>query len=258
MHVINAFLIAVSMYSKIPVPQPEWKEENMKYIFCFFPWIGAWIGGCIYLWNYLCGFFQIGTFCKVIISAAIPLLVTGGIHVDGYVDTMDALHSYGSREKKLEILKDSHIGAFAMIMLIVYGMIFLGAFSEVLSDTLLKIVCGGFFLSRCLCGISVMSFPLAKKEGMLYSFAKNSHKKIVKAFLYLQSVGCIGVLCFWSVAAGLAVSVAAIAAFGYYFYLSRKEFGGITGDTAGYFILLCEKCVVVAAACIDIFIWRLG
>lgn len=103
-----------------------------------------------------------------------------------------------------------------------------------------------------------MSFPLAKKEGMLYSFAKNSHKKVVKAFLYLQSVGCIGVLCFWSVAAGLAVSVAAIAAFGYYFYLSRKAFGGITGDTAGYFILLCEKCVVVAAACIDIFIWRLG
>ena len=42
MYVINAFLIAVSMYSKIPVPQPEWKEENMKYIFCFFPWRMDW------------------------------------------------------------------------------------------------------------------------------------------------------------------------------------------------------------------------
>lgn len=258
MKVINSFLIAVSMYSKIPVPQPVWKEENMKYIFCFFPWIGGWIGGCIYLWNHVCVFFQVGTLCRAAVSAAIPLLITGGIHVDGFVDTMDALHSYGSRERKLEILKDSHIGAFAMIMLLVYGMIVLGAFSELRSDRLLKIVCGGFFLSRCLCGISVMSFPLAKREGMLYGFADNSHKKVVKVFLYLQSIGCMALLCIWSVAAGLLASSAAMAAFGYYFYLSRKEFGGITGDTSGYFILLCEAWIVVAAACADIFIWRLG
>ena len=51
MQVIKSFFIAVSMYSKIPVPQFEWKEEDMKYIFCFFPWVGALIGGCIYFWN---------------------------------------------------------------------------------------------------------------------------------------------------------------------------------------------------------------
>ena len=54
--------------------------------------------------------------CFAFVGLAIILLVTGGIHMDGYMDTMDALHSYGSREKKLEILKDSHIGAFAVIM----------------------------------------------------------------------------------------------------------------------------------------------
>ena len=37
------------------------------------------------------------------------------IHMDGFLDTMDALNSYGSREKKLEILKDSRTGAFAVI-----------------------------------------------------------------------------------------------------------------------------------------------
>ena len=43
------------------------------------------------------------------------LLVTGGIHLDGFMDTTDARSSYGDREKKLAILKDSHVGAFAVI-----------------------------------------------------------------------------------------------------------------------------------------------
>lgn len=52
------------------------------------------------------------------------------------------------------------------------------------------------------------------------------------------------------------MAAAAVSAFGYYFYRSRKEFGGITGDTAGYFVLLCEGCMAAAAAFIDVFIWR--
>ena len=59
---------------------------------------------------------------------------------------------------------------------------------EIEDKELLKIVCSGFFLSRCLCGISAVSFPLAKREGTLFLFADSSHKKLVKAFLYLQSM----------------------------------------------------------------------
>ena len=118
--------------------------------------------------------------------------------MDGFMDTMDALHSYSPKERKLEILKDSHIGAFAVIMLAVYGLVYLGAFSEVESNVMLKIVCSSFFLSRCLCGISAVSFPLAKKDGTLYLFADSSQKRIVKGSLYLQSAACIGFMLFWS------------------------------------------------------------
>lgn len=248
MQVIRSFFIAVSMYSKIPVLQFEWKEEDMKYVFCFFPWIGALIGGMVYVWSCLCNVYQVGDLCRSAVGMAIPVLVTGGIHVDGFMDTMDALHSYGPKEKKLEILKDSHIGAFAAIMLTLYGLLFLGAFSEIREDALLKAVCGGFFLSRCLCGISAVSFPLAKKDGTLSFFAGSSHKKMVKGLLLIQSGMCIGLMLFWSFWAGLWAVAAAFLSFGYYFYRSRKEFGGITGDTAGYFILLCEGCMVLAAA----------
>lgn len=253
MQVIKSFFIAVSMYSKIPVPKLAWKEDDMKYVFCFFPWIGALIGVCIYFWNCLCGIYSIGALCRSALTIVIPVFITGGIHVDGFMDTMDALHSYSLRERKLEILKDSHIGAFAVIMLACYEWILFGAFSEIKRDALLKIVCCGFFLSRCLSGISAVSFPLAKKDGMLYTFADSSHKKAVRGLLFLQSAACIGLMCFLSFPAGLFVSAAAVCVFIYYFYKSRKEFGGVTGDTAGFFVLVCEGCMTAAAAIMDIF-----
>lgn len=252
MHVFKSLLIAFSMYSGIPVPQFEWKEEDMKYTYCFFPWIGAVIGGCIFLWHYLCGRFEVNPLCYTLIGTGIPILITGGFHVDGFMDTMDAFHSYRPKEKKLEILKDSHIGAFAVIMLVVYILIYAGAFSQVYDERILVVVCAGFFLSRCLSGIGAVSFPKAKKEGMLNLFADSAEKKIVKISLYVQSLACIGFMVVQSVLAGIVITLAALLSLGYYGRRCRRELGGITGDTAGYFVLLCEGCVIVAAALLSI------
>ena len=108
-----------------------------------------------------------GTLCYAAVGTAIPLLVTGGFHVDGFLDTCDALHSYQPRDRKLEILKDSHIGAFAVIMLALYGLIFVGGFSEIKASSTLMVAGAGCFLSRVLSGIAVVSFPSAKQEGTL-------------------------------------------------------------------------------------------
>ena len=252
MHILKSFVIAFSIYSKIPVPQFEWKEEDMKYMLCFFPWIGAVIGVGIYIWSYLSEILSVGKVCYTMIGAAIPLVITGGFHIDGFMDTMDAFHSYQPKEKKLEILKDSHIGAFAVIMLALYGIIYIGAFSEVEDSNLLKIVCGGFFLARCLSGISVVSFPPAKKEGMLYLFAGSSQKRVVTWSLYLQGISCICFMLWQSLLAGIFIVAAGFLAFLYYYYRTKKEFGGITGDTAGYFVLICEESMMIVAALINV------
>lgn len=64
------------------------------------------------------------------IAVCIPLLVTGGIHMDGYMDTVDALSSHQSVEKKLEILKDPNAGAFAVIYCGIYLLLSLGLFYQ--------------------------------------------------------------------------------------------------------------------------------
>lgn len=248
MKILKAMVIAFSIYSKIPVPQFEWKEEDMEYMMCFFPWIGGVIGLAFYGWAVLCEKFAVGTLCYALIAAAIPLIISGGFHVDGYMDTMDALHSYQSREKKLEILKDSHIGAFAAIMLVLYYLIDIAAISEIHTRKAVFAVAAVFFLARCLSGIAVVTLQPAKKEGLLYAFASGAQKEKVKRGLYLQLILCMALMIIISKEYGVAAIIASLLSFLYFKKKSYKEFGGITGDTAGFFVTVCEAAAAVAVA----------
>ena len=236
MKLLKAMAIAFSIYSKIPVPQFEWKEEDMEYMMCFFPWIGGVIGLFFFGWAVL------------LLGAAIPLMISGGFHVDGYMDTMDAFHSYQSREKKLEILKDSHIGAFAAIMLALYYMIDIAAISEIHTQKAVSAVAAVFFLARCFSGIAVMTLQPAKKEGLLYTFASSAQKVRVKAALYFQAALCVAIMLLVSGWYGAAAIGAALLSFFYFKKKSYKELGGITGDTAGFFVTVCEAAAAAAVA----------
>ena len=248
MKLLKSMIIAFSIYSKIPVPQFAWKEEDMEYMMCFFPWIGGVIGLVFYGWLALCEKVQIGVLCRACVAAAIPLIISGGFHVDGYMDTMDAFHSYQNREKKLEILKDSHIGAFAAIMLMLYYLIDLAALSEVVTGKAAFAVAAVFFLARCLSGIGVVTLKSAKKEGLLYTFASGAQKKRVRLALYAQLTGCIVLMVAVSGIYGIVAAVTGVLCFFYFKWKSYRELGGITGDTAGWFVTVCEAAAAVAVA----------
>ena len=116
----NSFKIAFAMYSKIPMPQSEWTEENMSYAMCFFPWVGAVTGGISYLVVLFADLLKereisFGSLFFPAVLTVLPVLISGGIHMDGFLDTQDALSSWQSEEKRLEILKDPHAGAFAIL-----------------------------------------------------------------------------------------------------------------------------------------------
>ena len=78
MTTLRALVIAFSMYSQIPMPQFTWQDKEMKYAFCFFPWVGAAIGGITMFWWWFCGKFSVGNVAFAMIGTAIPLAVTGG------------------------------------------------------------------------------------------------------------------------------------------------------------------------------------
>ena len=248
MNALRSIVMAFAMFSRIPMPRVEWKKENMRYMLCALPLVGAAIGLALMLWVWVCLRLKMGQTLFAAGIALIPLLLSGGIHMDGFCDTADALSSHQPAERKREILKDSHIGAFSVIMLALYGLIYLGAFSEIGLESGLWIVCAGFVLSRVLSGIAVVTFRSAKSDGLLYLFASRAQKRIVKASLYVQGILCIAFMLWQSFLQGGAAVLAALLIFAYYHHRTKKELGGITGDTAGWFVLLCEEVVMVVVA----------
>ncbi len=241
----NSFKIAFAMYSKIPMPRADWEKENMRYMMCFFPLIGIVIGAVTVLWSLAADWLGAGGLLRTVGYVLIPVMVTGGIHLDGLLDTADALSSYQTRERKLEILKDSHAGAFAVITACCYFMAALGVWSEFTLEQV-RILAGGFVLSRSFSGLAVAAFPGAKSSGTVAMFADAAQKRIVEASMYFLMVLSAGYMCFMNVKLGSAAVLGAWLTFVYYHWMSKKQFGGITGDLAGFFLQLCE--LVMAAA----------
>lgn len=239
MSIINSFFIALSMYSRIPVPRVDWKKENMRYAMCFFPMIGVVIGAVMYLAGWLLDKTSVGGLFRGVVFTLIPIIITGGIHLDGFMDTMDALGSWGDREKKLEILKDSHAGAFAILGMGCYLMWSVAVWSELPAEVLR--VCGvSFVLSRALSGFSVVTFPAARNSGLLKMFQDGAQKKVVRITMCLYVAAAVIMMAVMNARAMTGAVTGVMIAFLYYIVVSRKQFGGVTGDLAGFFLETAE------------------
>ena len=239
MPLIRSFLIAFSTYSRIPVPQVEWTEENRKYAMCFFPLVGAVLGLILWGWLALCDALGFGTFLRGTVAALLPLAVTGGIHMDGYMDVLDALASWQPREKRLEILKDSHAGAFAVMGCAGYLLLSAALFSEARTEQGPLLLCA-FVLSRTLSALALTLLKSARPQGMLDEFSRAVQKRQTAVSSLVYGAACLAV---WAFAGGwiaLLCAAAAAACFWYYRHMAYRQFGGVTGDLAGWFLQVTE------------------
>ncbi len=245
----DGLVTAFAVYSKIPMPNVECSKKSMKYTLCFFPLIGAVIGGLLYGWNigwpYLCNY----SFLPAVVFVTVPVIVSGGVHVDGFINTVDAICSHKTVEGKLEILRDTHTGSFAIIMTFAYFLIALGVWSEMPINAV-PVLAFGFVLSRALSGLAIVLFPHAKTSRGVDEFMSGSHKRIVGIIMLIYIVLCAVFMCSQEPLYGSMGVLGALVSFGYYYYMSRKHFGGVTKDVAGYYVQICElviPCVVLVA-----------
>lgn len=261
---LKSFVAAMSTYSKIPMPTLQWDEKNLKYSMCWFPFVGVVIGLILVACNKFFIWVGFNPLLQGVCYTALPILVTGGIHMDGFMDTVDAKSSYGSKEKRLEILKDPHAGAFSILYCFLYLLVQAAVFASLNSREIIFIAMG-YPYSRILSGLSVVTFPKAKKTGMLSDTAKNSAGSVgfimvAEFILYVIVILAAGFIygkhmsdntLVWY---GIGVIVFGLLAFVHYGYTAKKWFGGITGDLAGYFLQICELLILVAVLITGCFI----
>ncbi len=240
----KSIIIAFSTYSKIPMPGVEWNEKSMKYSLCFFPLVGAVTGIIGYLLLYAMEFLEFGNILKAVVLAVLPVIINGGIHMDGFLDTVDAKSSYKPMEEKLKILKDPNTGAFAVIYGIVYMLAVFGFLSEVEKSEYIFIAVS-YVYSRILSGISVVTFRKARKDGMAVSSAKGADKN-VKWIMIAELLLCIFGFIYLNFIIGCVCVLIGLLCFLYYRNMAYRLFGGITGDLAGYFLQVCEICILIA------------
>ena len=234
--VLETIAVAFSLFSAVPVPQFEWNARNMRYSLCAFPLVGVVIALCMWGWGQLCLLLSLPDVLRGAGLCLLPVLLTGGIHLDGYCDTCDALSSHQGIEKRQKILKDPHIGAFAVIRLCMY---FLAdfAFWTALPSLRLPVLLGLFCLSRILSGLALTLFPIREGSGLARSFAEAAERKRVRVVL-LVLAAVFTLLLVMQGAWELVLAV--VPVFMYYRRLCVKGFGGLSGDLAGWFLQTAE------------------
>ena len=117
---LYAFAMCQSMFCAIPAPQ-IWDEKAKDKMLLFLPIVGLEIGILWACLAWLCRLLHLHAMITALILSAYPYIATGFLHLDGYMDVTDSVKSWRDLERRREILKDSHVGSFAVIGIVLLG-----------------------------------------------------------------------------------------------------------------------------------------
>ena len=251
MTILRSIIMALSLFTRIPMPTLDWQKNNMSFALAALPLIGLIIGALYCLWFWVCSVFAAGTLFFAVGLTLIPVLVTGGIHLDGFCDTVDALSSRASKERKREILKDPHAGVFAIIGIAVYLLISLALYTELeRSFDHILLLGSAVVLSRALGGLASLVFPTTATGNLLDTLRDKSSKRVILV-LIVWAVLAFAFALYINLVGALVVAAAALLVTLYVRVMSQRQFGGISGDLIGYLIQLVELFAVAALVCLE-------
>ena len=246
--IVNGFLTCFAMYTSIPMPACSWEDDNLAYMFCFFPLIGVLIAILEYGWILLADLLAVGAVFRGAICVFIPILVSGGIHLDGFLDTMDAISSWRETEERLRILKDPHMGAFAVISAGVYFVLDLGIGTEFGRENILFAGLA-FAIARCLVIFHILQLPRANPDGTVAAFYQRAGKKTL---LLVNVIWLCVLVAFVAILHPVLLLLFLPEIIWYLLFrrIAMGYFGGITGDLAGFFITISELLIALFAVII--------
>lgn len=206
----------------------DWRDEDFSRSVPYFPLVGLVIGSLLAAVNY--GLFYIETplFLRVTLLLLAEIIITGGLMYDGSMDTADGVFSARSRERMLEIMKDSHVGSNAVLAIIILLLLKIAAYLELSGETLTWVLLTMSVATRTFMVVFIVNFPYARKEGIGHMFTKYAKP----FYTYIAFAVCAGIIAAcglqYLAVAGICFTVTLIIAQ----YL-KTQLGGLTGDTYG-------------------------
>jgi len=235
---MRSLRVAFGLLTTLPFRLPEdWSAGDSGRVSVWYPFVGLVIGALTWLtWKATMFFFP--PLVAGVVTLIVWVMLTGGLHLDGLADCCDGLLASESVERRLEIMKDPHMGAFGVIGLIL--VLFLKAatlasftpassFSTLLAASLAR-----------WCILPAGLFPLARPSGMGADFASGFRRSFIfwGAIIPLAIAIMLG-------ARGVLSTLAGLGAAGLVLWLAKSRIGGVTGDVFGMVVEVVETVVLL-------------
>lgn len=231
----KSFKLMLQFLTRLPLkPIDDVTEADFTRGLILFPAVGAVIGLVLMSTQYLLKSLTVGPLLTAAIVVAVSVIMTGGLHLDGLADAFDGLYSNRSRERILEIMKDSHIGTFGVLALIILMMLKGASLAELYvyktGCLLLLMPIYGRFCGVLMCYRS--SSPRANGMGNMF-IGKLSDQRLLIMTAMVIVVSAV------YPKALILLGVNILFTFMYRMHVIRV-IGGITGDIIGSTIELNE------------------
>ncbi|MEG0291587.1 MAG: adenosylcobinamide-GDP ribazoletransferase [Anaerovoracaceae bacterium] len=254
---ITGFFMAWGCFCTIPCPSKKWNEESRNWMLFMLPFVGVLIGGINGIVLGIGTKVEIPSMIMAAVITSIPFLLSGFIHLDGYMDCNDGILSRKPLEDRQRILKDSRVGAFAVIMaILLFLFMFAGSYEIIQKINYQRIIVLGSipYITRFIAILEVFfSRPMGTSQ-YAKSFLDGEKRTCAIASLVVHTMVIL-----------VAVVSMSIAGFGYKMVLTygvviigqviaasyaKKQLGGMNGDVSGYSISYGELIGVLYLAII--------
>lgn len=239
----HAFAMCQSMFCAIPFPGNIWDEKARDKMLLFLPVLGLEIGVIWAVLAWLCQLLNLPVLMQGLILSLYPYLVTGFIHLDGYMDVTDAVKSYRTLERRREILKDSHVGAFAVIGIVILLLAQFVCMASAVPAENFRILIFVPAVSRCCSALAVTGLQPMNTSQYADQKKPKAHIVVLTAMLLVF------------LAAGFLlcrrygfVLLGCLAGYGAALRKAYKSLEGMNGDISGYALSIAELCAIAVYA----------
>ena len=241
---LNAFAMCQSMFCAIPAPQ-VWDEKAKDKMLLFLPIVGLEIGAVWVFLAWLCSLLDLPQLMTALVLYACPYITTGFLHLDGFMDVTDAVKSWRSLERRREILKDSHVGSFAVIGIVLLVTAQFACFASVPADANCLILLFVPAVSRCCSSLAVTGLkPMSTSQ---YAGQEKPKSHLVVLSVMLCAFLAAGFLLCGKY--GFAL-LGCLAGYGLALRRGYKSLEGMNGDISGYALTIGELAAAAVYALI--------
>jgi adenosylcobinamide-GDP ribazoletransferase len=235
---MRSLRIAFGLMTTLPVKLPDdWSAGDSGRAAVWYPLVGLVIGALTWLaWKGAT--FLFSPLVAGIVTLVVWVALTGGLHLDGLADCCDGLFASVAPERRLEIMKDPHVGAFGVIGLILILLLKAAALAALSSVSSFSILLAASLARWCILPAGLL--PLARPSGMGSDFAAGFQRSFIvwSAIIPLTLAILLGLR-------GILSSMAGLGAAALVLWLAKSRINGVTGDVFGMLVEIVEATVLL-------------